>query len=56
MILSYIKKAKPLGRPSAVQKHISPGERNPIYVSSDDSKYNGIREMACKCKDFKFLR
>ena len=22
--------AKPLGRPSAVQKHVSPGERNPI--------------------------
>lgn len=44
--------AKPLGRPSAVQKHVSPGERNPIEGKFGQAKTAyGLNRIRARLKD-----
>jgi len=44
--------AKPLGRPSAVQKHVSPGERNPIEGKFGQAKTAyGLDRIKARLKD-----
>ena len=44
--------AKPLGRPSAVQKHVSPGERNPIEGKFGQAKTAyGLDRIRARLKD-----